>query len=210
MPDEVGTEATRSDAPSVDDSLFGDAPAAEDKNATVVEGEDASGKDEQDPQVPGDAADDKPAAAVEEEDSTDQTEQDGQGSDDAGEQDAKTEAAEDKQAADDAGEETGSSDDLKVVVSIKGGKAVIGVQKPSADPHIETFDDADLTSLAQEVVAVTERARARWEETPKHPAYERPAPPARRRNRRQQGTTQAADAEGETAQEEQQQTLRLF
>ena len=64
MPDEVGTETTRSDAPSVDDSLFGDATAA----------------------------DDKPAAAVEEEDSTDQTEQDGQGSDDAGEQDAKTEA----------------------------------------------------------------------------------------------------------------------
>ena len=106
MPDEVGTETTRSDAPSVDDSLFGDATAA----------------------------DDKPAAAVEEEDSTDQTEQDGQGSDDAGEQDAGTEAAEDEQGSDDAGEETGSSDDLKVVVSIKGGRAVIGVQKPSADP----------------------------------------------------------------------------
>ena len=182
MPDEVVTEATRSDVPSVDDSLFGDAPAA----------------------------DDKPAPVVEEEDSTDQTEQDEQGSDDAAEQDAKTEAAEDEKAADGAGEETDSSDDLKVVVSIKGGRAVIGVQKPSADPHIETFDDGDLASLAQEVPAVTERARARWEDTPTHPAYERPAPPAKRRNRRQQGTTQAADAEGETAQEEQQQTLRLF
>ncbi len=183
MPDEVVTEATRSDAPSVDDSLFGDAPTA----------------------------DDKPAAAVEEEDSTDQTEQDEQGSDDAGEQDAKTEAAEDEKAADDAGEETDSSDDLKIVVSIKGSRAVIGVQKPSADPHIETFDDHDLTALAQEVPVVTERARARWEETPKHPAYERPAPPPKRRNRRQQGTAQAADAEGETTQEEQQQqTLRLF
>ncbi len=182
MPDDIGTETTRSDAPSVDDSLFGDAPAA----------------------------DDKPAAAVEEEDSTDQTEQDGQGSDDAGEQDAKAEAAEDEQAADDAGEETGSSDDLKVVVSIKGGRAVIGVQRPSADPHIETFDDGDLASLAQEVPAVTERARARWEETPKHPAYERPAPPARRRNRRQQGTAEASNAEGETEQEQEQQTLRLF
>ena len=86
------------------------------------------------------------------------------------------------------------------------------MQRPSADPHIETFDDRDLTGLAQEVVAVTERARARWEESPKHPAYERPAPPARRRNRRQQGAAQTtnAEAETETEQAQQQQTLRLF
>ena len=86
------------------------------------------------------------------------------------------------------------------------------MQKPSADPHIETFDDHDLTGLAQEVPAVTERARARWEETPKHPAYERPAPPPKRRNRRQQGAAQnatTADAETQEA-EAQQQTLRLF
>ena len=73
------------------------------------------------------------------------------------------------------------------------------MQRPSSDPHIENFDDADLTGLAQEVPAVAERATARWEETPKHPAYERPAPPAQIRNRRQQGTAQ-----------EQQQMPRLF
>ncbi len=182
MPDEVGTEKTPSDAPSVDDSLFGDVSAVEDK----------------------------PDADVWEEDSTEQTEQDGQGSDDAGEQDGKAKAAEDEENADEAGEETSSSDDLKIVVSIKGVRATIGVQRPSADPHIETFDDTDLSGLAQEVPTVTERARARWEETPKHPAYERPAPPARRRNRRQQGTAEAANAEGETEQEQEQQTLRLF
>ena len=183
MPDDIGTDTTRSDAPSVDDSLFGDPPAA----------------------------DDKPAVAVEEEDSTDQTKQDGQGSDDAGEQDAEAETAEDEQAADDAGEETGSSDDLKVVMSIKGGRATIGVQRPSADPHIETFEEGNLTALAQEVPAVAERARARWEDAPKHPAYDRPAPPARRRNRREQGAAQEATAGAETqAAEEQQQTLTLF
>ena len=47
MPDETGTEATRSDAPSVDDSLFGD------------------------------AADDTPAAVAEEQVSTEETEQEG-------------------------------------------------------------------------------------------------------------------------------------
>ncbi len=196
MPDEVGTETTRSDAPSVDDSLFGDAPAA----------------------------DDKPAAAVEGEGSIEQTEQDGQCSDDAGEQDAKGKAEEEPQGSDEAaeseapqeaqestaaGDEVASMDDLKLVVSIKGGRATIGAQRPSADPHIETFDDPDLSGLAEEVVAVTERAKARWEEAPKHPAYERPSPSAPRRNRRQQGAAQEATPETQEA-ETQQQTLGLF
>ena len=160
MPDENGTEATRSDAPSVDDALFGDAP--EDKAVADTEAEDAA-------QV----------------------------------------APQDGQEANDSGEETPQSDDLKVVLSIKGGRATIGVQRPSADAHIETFEDGDLTALAQVVPAVTERARAIWEETPKHPAHERPAPPARRRNRRQQGAAQEATAEDRTEQQEQQ-TLTLF
>ena len=166
MPDEVGTETARSDAPSADDSLFGDAP------------------------------DDTTAADPVAEGANEETPQNGQ--------DAGNEAAQDDRDSGDSGEETPPSEDLKVVVSIKGGRATIGVQRPSADPHIETFDGHDLSVLAEEVQAVTERAKARWEDTPKHPAYERPAPPARRRNRRQQGAAQEATAEA------QQQTLRLF
>ena len=160
MPKEVGTQATRSDAPSADESLFGD------------------------------AADEAPAAAVENEDSKSQTAQDPQGADDAGEQAAPPE-------------------DLKVVVSIKGSRATIGVQRTSSDPHIESFDDLDESGLTQEVSAVIERARARWEDDPKHPAYERPAPPARRRTRRQQDAPQAGAAEEGTDQQ-QPETLRLF
>ena len=141
MPDETGTEMTRSDAPSADDSLFGDAA--------------------DDPQGTGDAETDAP------------------------------------------------EEGMRVVVSIKGGRATIGVQRRSSDPHIESFDNLDESGLTQEVAAVIERARARWEESPKHPAYERPAPPARRQRRRQQGTGQTANAEAETEQA-QQQTLRLF
>ena len=159
MPDENGTETCRSDAPSADDSLFGE------------------------------AVDDTPAAA-------------------AGEHDASEETSQDAQA-DDAGDEAAGPEDLKVVVSIKGGRATIGVQRPSVDPHIESFDDRDLSELAQEALAVVERARARWEETPKHPAYEPPAPPARRRARREQGSAQASTAE-EGADQQQPETLRLF
>ncbi len=167
MPKEVGTEATRSGAPSADDSLFGDAE--------------------------GDNADE----AVEVQDSNGEAAPDGQDSD-QGEERA-------------AGEGSVQAEDLKVVMSIKGERATIGVQRPSADPHIETFDSQDLSGLAQEVPGVTERAMARWEDAPKHPAYERPAPSTRRRNRREQGTAQPEAAEGEAeAEQTQQQTLRLF
>ena len=179
MPDETGTGATRSEAPGFDDSLCGE------------------------------AADETPAAVAEEQVSTEETEQDGQGPDDAGASGAEGETAREPEGSeppDNAAEEPGG---LKVVVSIKGSRATIGVQRPSSDPHIETFEDHDLPALAQEVPAVTERARAKWEEAPKHPAYERPAPPARRRNRRQQGAAQDATAEAQEA-ETQQQTLRLF
>ena len=137
------------------------------------------------------AADDTEAAVADEQDA----EQDPQGADDGEEQ------------AD--GDETGSPEDLKVVVSIKSRRATIGVQRPSSDPHIESFDDADLSGLTQEVSAVIERARAKWEDDPKHPAHERPAPPDRRRNWREQGTAQAGTAEGE-AEQLQPETLRLF
>ena len=155
MPDETGTETTRSDAPSVDESLFGDVAAAE-------------------------------------------------------EQDANEETGQDPQDADDAEEEAAQPEDLKVVVSIKRGRATIGVQRTSSDPHIETFDDRDLSELTQEVLPVIERARAKWEDTPKYPAHERPAPPARRRSQRAQGPAQAGAAEGEADDQQQPETLRLF
>ena len=175
MPDEVGTEATRSDTSSADESLFGD-PVV-DRADPVVQAEDST-----------DAAPDKP-------DGGEETAQDEQGDGDA-----------EGQAA---GEEAQPAEDLKVVVSIKGGRATIGVQQTSSDPYIESFEDADLSGLTQEVSAVIERAKAKWEDEPKYPAHVRPDPPARRRNRREQGTAQAGMPEGETEQE-QPETLRLF
>ena len=113
MPDEIGTETSRSDAVGADESLFGDTP--DDATTAAVEGEDSKG-----------------------------------------------ETAQGRQSSDDAKDETGPPEELKVVVSIKGGRATIGVQQPSSDPHIESFDDKDLSGLTQEVLAVTERARAKW------------------------------------------------
>ena len=179
MPEEVVTETTRSDAPGADDSPFGD------------------------------AGDETPAAVAGKQDSTAETPSEPEGSGETVDEDAIEETSPDGQPAEDTGDEAAPQEELKVVVSIKGGRATIGVQQPESDPHIETVDDPELSGVVGEVSAVIERARARWEEAPKHPAYERPAPPARRRNRSGQGSGQASNAGAETEQA-QQQTLRLF
>ena len=117
MRDDTRTETTPSDAPSADESLFGD------------------------------AADDA-AAAV------------------ADEQHANEEPAQDRQGFEDAEEEAGQAKDLKVLMSIKGGRATIGVQQPASDPHIETFDNGHLAGLTQEVLPVIERARPNRKKRP--------------------------------------------
>ena len=105
--------------------------------------------------------------------------------------------------------ETTPLEDLKVVVSIREGRASIGVQRPSSDPYIESFVDREVSELAQEVPAVIERARTRWEDAPKHPAYARPTASTGRRPRREQGAAQDSAAEGRAVQD-QPQALKLF
>ena len=105
-------------------------------------------------------------------------------------QEAKSKTDNEPQGSDVAEQQAGPPEDLKVVVSIREGRATIGVQRPSSDPHIESFDEPDPSELVREVSAVIERARARWEEAPKYPAHARPASPARRRRDRAGGCHQ--------------------
>ena len=126
----------------------------------------------------------------------------------AEEQEGKNKTGQEPQVSDDAEPQADPSEELKVVMSLKEGRATIGVQRPSSDPHIESFDDPDLSELTQEVSAVIERARVKWEETPKYPAHERPAASTRRRPRREQGSAQDSTAEEEAAQGQPQ--SRLF
>ena len=183
MTDETGTETRPPDVANVEEFLFG--TTTDDAPADVAEALSA-----------GDAIDEigDMEAAEEPEAEPEAAAEESEVADDAGEQPAP------------AGAET--TKELKVVLSIRGGRATIGVQQPSSDPHIESFDDPDLFGLADLFPAVVVRARARWEEESRHPAYEKPAPPARRQRRREP----AADtptAEGETEQP-QRLGLRLF
>ena len=62
--------------------------------------------------------------------------------------------------------EADAAEEMQIIVSVKGGKATIGVHQPSSAPYIETFDDADLSDLGKDVAMATERARATWEAAP--------------------------------------------
>ena len=189
---ETEGEITPADVVNVEEFLFGAAPpdAPADENPGDVAGAPLAGDGTNDV--------DYPETAEEADAGTD------------------AEAAEEPDAADaDAGDETATADtvttaELKVVLSIRGGRAVIGVQRPAADPHIEAFDDVDLFGLADQFPAVVARARARWEEEPMHPAYERPTPPPRQRNRRQPAANPPADTEAAEPEQPQAETLRLF
>ena len=105
MPDEKGTDTTRSDAASADESLFGD--STDDAAVEAVEEE-----------VSNDSVADEQA------DSRD-AEQDSQGSGDAEAQEGA-----DEQGAGDAGEQPAQPEGLKVVVSIKGAGPPSGCSSP--------------------------------------------------------------------------------
>lgn len=90
--------------------------------------------------------------------------------------------------------------DLKVVISIRGGIATVGVQRPDTDPHFESFAHMELEEILPEVMGVYETATVKWSEQPRYPAHEgatQPAPTPRT-------ATQAAD---EDKQERKQATL---
>jgi hypothetical protein len=69
--------------------------------------------------------------------------------------------------------------ELKVVIHLKGTRAIIGIQGTDTDPVVETL--AQATGSLEEALAyvpgVVERARERWATSPRNPKYEGPPPP---------------------------------
>ena len=102
-----------------------------------------------------------------------------------------------------------AADELKLVVSIRAGRSTIGVQRPASDPHLESDNALDLTTLLGRIPGVLERAQARWRDAPQRPGYVRPAPPAGRSGRRGRASSPGSVDEPETV-AAQQQTLQLF
>ena len=70
-------------------------------------------------------------------------------------------------------------EELKVVIQIKGDRALVGIQKKDTDPVLETVEVASVEEILTTVPAILVRAREKWAANPKYPKYEGPpvAPP---------------------------------
>ena len=62
---------------------------------------------------------------------------------------------------------------LKIVITVTGARASIGVQEGGADPVIEAFDGLGLAEVLDEVPGVLHGARVHWESSATYPVYER-------------------------------------
>jgi len=67
--------------------------------------------------------------------------------------------------------------ELKIVITLKGNRALVGIQGSDTDPVLEPVEAPTLEDALAAVPGVVERARARWAATPKNPAYQRPPEP---------------------------------
>ena len=67
------------------------------------------------------------------------------------------------------------SDELKIVISLKGNKASVGVQAPECDPAFFGLE-GDLSAALTAVPAFVEQARTRWQTAKQYPKCTSPLP----------------------------------
>ena len=68
--------------------------------------------------------------------------------------------------------------ELKIVVQMKGDRALVGVQGTNTDPVVETLAATSLNDVLAAIPGILARARERWATSPKNPDYVGPTPPA--------------------------------
>ena len=69
----------------------------------------------------------------------------------------------------------GKNGELKLVISLKGGKASVGIQAPECDPLFFGLE-GDLPAVLGGVPGFVEEARRRWETSKLNPECESPLP----------------------------------
>jgi len=67
------------------------------------------------------------------------------------------------------------SEDIKVVIAVKGVRSFVGVQSPDCDP-IFTAMEGGLDTALERVPGLVEAARQRWAESPRYPKADLPTP----------------------------------
>jgi len=69
-----------------------------------------------------------------------------------------------------------TGDELKVVILLKGNRAMVGAQSPDCDPVFTTLE-GDLAAALSQVPALVETANAKWDANPRNPKANLPEPP---------------------------------
>ena len=67
-------------------------------------------------------------------------------------------------------------EELKVVMVLKGNRAMVGIQSPKCDPIFTTLEGGLTTALSR-VPALVESANAKWDTSPRYPKAKLPEPP---------------------------------
>ena len=67
------------------------------------------------------------------------------------------------------------SEEVKIVITLKGQAASIGVQKPDCDPIFSKVE-GDLPAVLESVPGLVEEAQTSWESNPRYPKCETPLP----------------------------------
>ncbi len=68
------------------------------------------------------------------------------------------------------------SDELKIVITMKGDRSIVGIQSPDCDP-IFTPLEGGLAAVKERIDDLVANANAKWDANPKNPQTVRPEPP---------------------------------
>jgi len=67
------------------------------------------------------------------------------------------------------------SDEMKIVIVLKGDRGAVGVQAQNCDPIFATMQ-GDLNAILERVPGLVAEAKQRWESNPRYPKCESPLP----------------------------------
>ncbi len=67
--------------------------------------------------------------------------------------------------------------ELKVVIILKAGRAMLGVQSPDCDPVYKTME-GDLAAVLQVIPTLVAEAKQKWTAAPRYPKADLPRPAA--------------------------------
>ncbi len=65
--------------------------------------------------------------------------------------------------------------DIKIVIQLKGTKAIVGVQASGCDPVFEMVE-GDLATILSRAEAIVATAQVKWKTSPKNPSIDLPKP----------------------------------